>query len=202
MMAGGRRGRAKGDHEARRIEIAEAACRVIVRLGIERAGIADIARELGYSTGVLMHYYRSKEQLLFFAKNLLFDRVYERVQQARAKGAAADRLLRMALEILPLNGDSLDRWRVLTAFNGLAIGRPELTVLQARRNSRFARLFADAIVDLQREGVVAKAVDAHNEASAIMAMVDGIAGQLVMARRSWRRQQVIAALKRYIRTLE
>lgn len=148
------------------------------------------------------NYFRSKEQLLFLAKNLLFERVYERVQQARATGAAADRLLSMALQILPMDSDSLNRWRVLTAFNGLATGHPEITLLQARRNSRFARLFAEAIAGLQREGMVAKAVAADTEAGAIMAMVDGIAGQLVMAHRSWKRQQVIAVLKRYIQTLQ
>jgi len=58
------------------------------RAGVDGTGVADIAQEMGCSTGVLMHYYSSKAQLLLFAKNLLFDRVYDKVAKARRETRA------------------------------------------------------------------------------------------------------------------
>lgn len=52
------------DHDARRIEIAEAACTTLLEVGLERTRLKDIAVSMGYTTGVLQHYFKSKEDLL------------------------------------------------------------------------------------------------------------------------------------------
>lgn len=58
------RGRAQGDQDAKRAKIAQAACDVILRLGLAQASLAEIAREMGYTTGILRHYFANKEELL------------------------------------------------------------------------------------------------------------------------------------------
>ncbi len=194
-------GRKRGDHDARRIEIAEATCRVILRMGVERAGIAEIAREMGCSTGVIMHYHATKAELLLFAKNLLFDRVYDRVAQVRQSHQGIERLRVMAREMLPLGAAAVERWRVLTAFNGMAIGNPELMKLQARRDLRFARLFADAIRELQEAKLLSPKLDALTEGRGIAALADGIAGEVVMSPGAWTAKQSIAFMERHIRML-
>ena len=194
-------GRKKGDHDARRIQIAEATCRVILRMGVERAGIAEIAREMGCSTGVVMHYHASKAELLLFAKNLLFDTVYDRVAQARQGPAVIDTLVAMGREMLPLDAAAVERWRVLTAFNGLAIGNPDLMKLQAKRDLRFTKIFSDAIRELQQAGVLSSKVDALTEGRGIAALADGISGEVVMSPGTWKARQSLAFMERHIRML-
>ncbi len=194
-------GRKRGDHDARRVEIAEATCRVILRMGVERAGIAEIAREMGCSTGVIMHYHATKAELLLFAKNLFFDRVYDRVVEARQRHDGIERLLAMGREMLPLDAAAVERWRVLTAFNGMAIGNPELMKLQARRDLRFTRLFADAIRELQEQKALSPKLDALAEGRGIAALADGISGEVVMSPGTWPAKQSIAFMDRHIRML-
>ncbi len=54
-------------YDDRRLEVAQAAWRVIVREGLDRTSMRAIAQELGSSTGVVTHYFRDKEELILFA---------------------------------------------------------------------------------------------------------------------------------------
>ena len=55
------------DHDERREELARAAVRAIDRLGLEGATMREIAKEAGYSTGILGHYFESKDDIVLGA---------------------------------------------------------------------------------------------------------------------------------------
>lgn len=191
-------GRKRGDHEAKRDEIAEAACKAILKRGLGAAGLADIAREMGYTTGVLRHYFPDKEELLLYAKNRLFDLAYDRVVQIRDQHQGSERLKVMAIELLPRDADGIDKWRLLITFNGRAIGHPELMKRQHRRNERFWALFADEIMVLQRAGELSPELDPRLEACGIIAFVDGLAEQVVMEPKEWSAEELTAMMRRYV----
>jgi AcrR family transcriptional regulator len=196
-----KRGRKPGDHNARRIEIAEAACKAILRLGIANAGLADIAREMGYTTGVLRHYFADKEQLLLFAKNLLFDRAHERALIAAAGSSGVARLRVMLVDELRLDQGTLDRWRLLAIFNGRAIGDARLTQIQQRRNERFWRLMEAELAALQESGDLAADMDAALEARGILAFMDGLGDQVIMKPAAWKETELRALISRYLDAL-
>ncbi len=128
------RGRIKGDHEAKRQEIAEAAYKVILRLGLANTSLADIAREMGYTTGVLRHYFVDKEELLLYAKNFLVDRLNVRARSAAEPFKGMEKLRSLATEMLVLAPGGVDVYRLLAAFNGYALGNPRLMKIQHERN--------------------------------------------------------------------
>ncbi len=89
------------NREERREEIAEAAWRVIEHRGLEEASMRDIAREAGYTTGVLTHHFRDKRELMGYAFGLLVGRIAERsARVARERG-----LFEALCELLPLDED-------------------------------------------------------------------------------------------------
>lgn len=61
-----------GGRPGRHGEIADAAARVIARDGLSGASLRSIAREIGYTTGVVMHYFKDKEELLVAAADAVF----------------------------------------------------------------------------------------------------------------------------------
>lgn len=193
-----KRGRRPGDHDARRIEIAEAACRAILRLGIANAGLADIAREMGYTTGVLRHYFDDKEQLVLFAKNHLFDRAQKHAAHVAAGASGFERVRIIVLESLRLDPETIDRWRLLTIFNGRAVGDARLMQIQARRNELFWKLMEKELVGLQRAGALAKRMNASLEARGIVAFVDGLADQIIMKPSAWKAREIEALLSTYL----
>ncbi|MEO1221974.1 MAG: helix-turn-helix domain-containing protein, partial [Pseudomonadota bacterium] len=63
------------DHEERRTSIARAAMLEIAENGIEDLRLKDVAARAGWTTGVLTHYFQSKEELLSEALKVTFREV-------------------------------------------------------------------------------------------------------------------------------
>ncbi len=189
------------DHDARRTQIAEAACRVFLRLGLERTSLADIAREIGNTTGVLRHYFADKDAMLLYAKNLVFDRSFERAGRAAARRTGLDKLRAIATELLPVTEEAIDAYRLLAMFNGSAIGDAHLMKLQHKRNRTHAVLITELITHLQSSGDLPGSLDARREAAGILALLDGLAGQVIVRSDSVSRDDQRALMNRYIDNL-
>jgi AcrR family transcriptional regulator len=194
-------GRVKGDHFGKRIQIAEAACTVFLKRGLARTSLADIAREMGYTTGVLRHYFADKDELLLCAKNLLFDRSYERARSAADGCIGLNKLRTMAIEFLPSGPDAIDGYRLLAMFNGNAIGDTRLMRVQHKRNESHSSLLADEIIALQNDGFLPRELNARLEASGILALIDGLAEQVIMRPEALSRHALESLLQRYIECL-
>jgi AcrR family transcriptional regulator len=72
-------------YDDRRLEVAQAAWRVMIREGLDRTSMRAIAQELGSSTGVVTHYFRDKEELILFALEQVVEATLESMK-ACAKG--------------------------------------------------------------------------------------------------------------------
>lgn len=193
--------RKKGDHNAKRVEIADAACEVILRVGLERTSLNDIAREQGYTTGVLRHYFHDKEELLLFTKNRLFDKMFKQMRTAADSQDGVDRLTAMALKNVPTTPKAIKTWRVLAAFNGRAIGNPAFMRLQSRRYAKGWNLYIDEISSLQSAGHIGPNIDPRLEGFGICSFVEGLAAQVVMAPKTWGDKELSQLVTRYVDTV-
>lgn len=193
-----KRGRRPGDHHSKKVEIAEAAYKTILRVGIARASLADIAREMGYTTGVLRHYFKDKEDLLLFAKNMLFDRANACALAAAEGALGIERLRIMVLDAVRLDAETVDRWRLLTMFNGQALGDARLMAIQQTRNERFWKLLEEELVQLQRAGYLSSRMDTVLEARSIVAFGDGLADQIIMKPKAWTSLQLQTLVANYL----
>lgn len=156
---------------------------------------------MGYTTGVLRHYFSDKDELLLFSKNMLFDGTHERARVVAEGYKGLDKLRAMALEFLPSDAESVDRYRLLAMFNGNAVGDARLTALQHKRNDSHATLFADAIAALQKEEILPKRLDPNFEASGILSLADGLGEQQIMRPKRWTREALRKLMNRYIDSL-
>src|SRR5258708_34071307 len=76
------------DHSQRRDEIAHVACQVVANYGFEQATVARIARAAGYTTGMVAHYYESKQAIILAALRLILLRIEESLTRERVNGEA------------------------------------------------------------------------------------------------------------------
>src|SRR5437764_228820 len=84
------------DWDARRDEVLAATWRVIARHGLAGTTVRKIAREAGYSAGVLAHYFSGKQDILGSALVLSHRRVGERMARSAAGLAGLAARLRRA----------------------------------------------------------------------------------------------------------
>src|SRR3712207_9421302 len=110
------------NHEERREEIAEAAWRVIEREGLAGADLREIAREAGYTTGVITHYFRDKRELMTFAFGLLVDRSTARMARASAEAG----LMEALAQVLPLDEERRREATVWLALVSASLTDPQL----------------------------------------------------------------------------
>ncbi len=83
--------------DARRVAILRAAARIFRDRGFAAAGMRDIALAADLSPGNLYHYFKGKDELLYFCQHRTLDRLLAALNDAR-RGAAplADRLRALA----------------------------------------------------------------------------------------------------------
>lgn len=166
------------DHGSRRREIAAAVWRAVGRVGIDGVTVRDIADEAGYSTGVLSHYFESKDEMLVHALRVSTERALGRLECVG--GSSLDALRDGLAGCLPLDAARRDEWRTWLAFWGRAATDETLAAEQRSWYARWRELVRGLISACQREGTLPGSLDLAREADALVALVDGIGLQATL----------------------
>lgn len=186
----------------RRIEVANAAWRVIVREGLDRTSMRAIAQELGSSTGVVTHYFRDKEALILFALERVFEHVLEDMQTAAQGSAGIEALEKMICTALPLEMSDKDDWKVWVAFLGYSIGREHLVIEHRKRYELLRQFISQELANLQTAKLIRSDIDVILEANALIALVDGIGTGIVICPEQFSAQQQQYLVQRHVKTLQ
>ncbi len=165
--------RPRGDHAERREAIAQAAADAIATRGLEQVTLRDIAAALGVTTGVLTHYFPSKDALVAFTKAQAFDRHLARAREAAAGAEGIERLHAVVAELLPVDAERRTSWRLLVAFHGSAVGSAAMRRAHDRRMRAWFAFFAELVAPL---GIA----DAEATGLAVALFVEGMAVHLAM----------------------
>jgi AcrR family transcriptional regulator len=169
------------DHEQRRRELAAAAVRVMARGGIESASTRAVADEAGWSTGVLKHYFDSKDDLLRHVLRELERRNRERFERSRGAddgfGAIVDAVTSMV-------GSDLDETRVWLAFVAKASADPGTAPAMRRAIAVWDGRWAELVRCGQTDGSIRMDVDPDRAGAEIHALVHGLSSRTVFAKRT------------------
>src|ERR1700761_8024332 len=137
------------DHDARRDEIAQIACRVVATHGIEHATVARIARAAGYTTGMVAHYYESKQEIILAALRLMLLRIEERLVGKRS--GRVPKLVDVLSEALPLDEQRFIESAFWLAFWGQVSADKKLKQLNAWVHREYMRLFSRCFAEAWSE---------------------------------------------------
>jgi len=166
------------DHEERRAELCAAVWRLASREGLEAVTVRRVAEEAGWSTGAVVHYFSDKEDLLLSAFQTVADRVSRRLEKLEEQTNEPLQLARAWLvEGLPLDSERRAEVRVWFALLGLALTRPALARAQRLTYRAWRGRVAELLREAQDAGVVRADTDCPAAATALVALVDGLAIQ-------------------------
>jgi AcrR family transcriptional regulator len=164
----------KVDHDARREELVLAAWRVIAANGIDEVTIRDIARESGYSSGVLAHYFKNKDDLLAHALRLSHTRIRKRYDAEVGKPKAVDALRAILVDNLPTDEQRELETRIEMSFWARALRNEELHEIQQEESETLRALLRELIEKAQKDKAIAKKHDREAILELLGAMIDGI----------------------------
>jgi AcrR family transcriptional regulator len=185
------------DHEERREELLAAVWRVIVRDGLDRATIRSIAKETGWSSGVLAHYFMDKDDILVSALRLAHERIEARWEEKLDGLSGMAALRELVLDNLPLDDERERETRFLMNYWSRSMrtapntGRDPETW---RRGPRLVDRLAGLAAEAQAAGEIAAEHDPTNLAERLLALIDGLSlHALLDPQRVTRERQVALA---------
>lgn len=188
------------DHAARRRELARAAWRIVGQHGLEGLTTRAVAREAGWSTGVLAHYFINRDELLLAAFRLVFDEAIDRIQRALTAEPDPMRALTDALlEAVPINPRQRTEAIVWFTFLGLAAGHPTLRAEAQTRYAQWLDIIEHAVQAAFSDQQGAKA-EARHIARVLVSHVDGLTIQTIFDPEGLPTQQLAMQLRECIHT--
>lgn len=168
------------DHEDRRVQVLEATWRVIQRGGLESATVREIAREVGYSNGVLAHYFKDKNEILVQAHRMAFNRVYDRVSQKAGSAKGIELLRTMLYEALPFDEERRIEAVIDVSFLGRAQYDAELKAARLESAKAAKEWWTEALTRLRDDGEIQADADVDVISDTIVALIDGVSVDAVI----------------------
>ena len=182
----------------RRLEVSEAAWRVIVREGLDRTSMRAIAREMNCTTGVVTHYFRNKQELILFALHQVTERLQAKMEASTVALSGTPRLMAMLSSFLPLDRERQDILQVWVAFLGYAVGREGLMADHRQSAGELRAAIVRELAALQEQGEIRSDVNSEYEANVLLALVNGVSLDTLIQAQPLSPEQQQAVLYRYI----
>ncbi len=158
----------------RRLEVSEAAWRVIVREGLDRASMRAIAQEMHCTTGVVTHYFRNKEELILFALHQVTARLQALLATAIENKSGLERLVAMLSSFLPADPERAEILRVWVAFLGYAVGREQLMAEHQQSAGQLRQIILQELQALQDQQLIDASLNLELETNTLLALANGL----------------------------
>ncbi|MDF3888653.1 TetR/AcrR family transcriptional regulator [Cupriavidus basilensis] len=161
-------------YERKRIEVLEATWRAILRVGLESVTIREIAAEMDATTGAVVHYFRTKDEVLIYALDHLITGLVDEVER-RLEGVTGIARLECILHAsLPLDQEGETGWRIWLAFLKASVGSEALSAEHKRRYAFMRDSLVEELGALQKQKIIRSGLDLTLEADAMVALADGL----------------------------
>jgi AcrR family transcriptional regulator len=171
------------DHAKRRDEIALVACQVVADHGFEQATVARIARAAGYTTGMVAHYYDSKQDIILAALRLILKRIEERLTRERNGGEA--NLLSVLSEAIAVDAQRFTESAFWLAFWGQMSADPKLKRLNVWVHREYMRLFERCFAEYWPEWKSRPAAVRDQVLRSVVTCMNGLTAGAVTSPKDW-----------------
>lgn len=175
------------DHTERRELLADALMRLAARHGLEGVSLRQVAAEAGVSTGMVQHYFRTKDEMMTFSLVMVGNRIRARCEAAAPSATPRELVRGVLLQILPLDHTRRLEGHVGLAFLAYAAVKPAI-----REGVREDAAGMRGFIAEQLRAAGADAADPELAAIGLMALVDGLGMQLLS--RQYAEKDAVAAL--------
>ncbi|MFG1945226.1 TetR/AcrR family transcriptional regulator [Nonomuraea sp. NPDC048826] len=168
------------DHDERRREVLSAARRVIVRDGIDAATTRAIAKEAGYSNGVLAHYFTDKDEILLSALRQSHQRIRDRLARKVDGVSGLAALRELLLDNLPLDAERTQETRLEVSFWSRSLASERLAEVQRSEAGELRAAVRDLLGQAKEAGELTTGQNLDDVTEHLLALVDGLSLHLLL----------------------
>jgi TetR/AcrR family transcriptional repressor of bet genes len=187
------------DHDQRRDQIALVACRVVAENGFDQATIVRIAREAGYTTGMVAHYFDTKQDIIIAALRLILRRIEERL--TRPSGDAQADLLTVLSEALPIDEQRYIECAFWTAFWGQVSADKRLKRINAWVHREYMRLFERCLSEGWSIWPQLAAGTREQVLRSVVTFINGVTASAVASQSDWPAAKQVEQLRLQLQLL-
>jgi AcrR family transcriptional regulator len=180
------------DHAARRDEIALVACRVVAVHGFENATVVRIAREAGYTTGMIAHYFDSKQEIILAALRLMLRRIEERLSRPARAGETLEEVLAESLPLDALRSIESAFW---VAFWGQMSADEHLKQINTWVHGEYTRLYGRCLAEHWPEWSDWEEAIREDVLGAVATFLNGLTAGALISPAEWPAERQFAQLK-------
>ena len=188
------------DHAERRDEIALVACRVVASQGFDGASMVRIAREAGSTTGMLAHYFDSKQDIIIAALRLILRRIEER-RSRPPEGVTRPDLLELLLEALPIDAQRRIECAFWITFWGQVTADKRLKRINSWVHREYLRLFERCLAGSWKEWPLWSPTTREQVLRSLVTFINGLTASAVANPGDWPPQKQVAQLRLQIELL-
>ena len=168
------------DHAERRVLLAEALWRVILREGMTGASVRGVAREAELSMGSVRHFFVTQDELLQFAMREVIVRTTQRIanlagerEELAAGGRATEAAARYLEQVLPLDQERLAEARVWMALSAHGTQNSAIRLIRREADDAIRDMCRDCLRELGHRGV-------DIETERLWSLLDGLTTHLAI----------------------
>jgi AcrR family transcriptional regulator len=182
--------RTRKDVDERRAQILEATQEVALARGLAHLRVADVATHLGISSGLVHYHFSSKDELLVeMLRHMATTDVARLSETMGAEGDPVDRLDRVLREYLPTSRRD-ESWALWIDWWDEALRSEALATISSEFDTAWVAILESLIESGVAEGVF-DCKDPHGASWRLSALLDGLAIQVVLPRRTLSRTQML-----------
>lgn len=185
----------------RKAQILKATCRVIAKRGARDFRLTDVARDAGLSSGTIHYYFETKHDVMRAAFEHNFRAsLARRAELLNSEADPLTLLFRVVDSYLPHDDTRTEAWRVWAELWSDGLHDPELQELNESIYGDWRRIVAGLIRDAQDQGLVV-AEDPVGLANIIVAMIDGMAIQVLLGSRNLTLEKMRRTCEQYLESI-
>lgn len=149
---------------------------------MEAVTFRNVAREAGFKSAVVSHYFKDKKEMLIFSFETIWKGAADRVLKETSKG----RDLATCLDsLLPACPERLLDWQAWLGFWSTATNDPDLAALRVAAVSQSDKTLIRALEGAKANGELPVDLDSSFHASRIQMVLIGIATMAVVEPKRW-----------------
>jgi AcrR family transcriptional regulator len=169
-------------HAKRRSLIAAVVKRIVAENGMESVTVRNVAREAGFSSTIVSHYFRNKHDLLTFTYGTIQTRANQMIEDALHRNKD---VLGCFETLLPINDENLADWQAWFGFWGKTTADPALAAERIANVEITNQLFQRILKHAKKRGELPEHLDISVHAKRIQMFINGLASFVVMNPSDW-----------------